>query len=42
MTLRQTRYGSFLRSFNTVGTYLAMATIVLIIMVIFFYIIEPK
>ncbi|EPH2509536.1 hypothetical protein, partial [Acinetobacter baumannii] len=29
-------------SFNTVGTYLAMATIVLIIMVIFFYIIEPK
>ncbi|EPG2050403.1 hypothetical protein JIN40_003602, partial [Acinetobacter baumannii] len=30
------------RSFNTVGTYLAMATIVLIIMVIFFYIIEPK
>ncbi|EPK4070265.1 TPA: hypothetical protein ACGFD3_003688, partial [Acinetobacter baumannii] len=31
-----------LRSFNTVGTYLAMATIVLIIMVIFFYIIEPK
>ncbi|MFC0784922.1 hypothetical protein [Acinetobacter baumannii] len=25
-----------LRSFNTVGTYLAMATIVLIIMVIFF------
>ncbi|MCF4425941.1 hypothetical protein QM322_16245, partial [Acinetobacter baumannii] len=28
--------------FNTVGTYLAMATIVLIIMVIFFYIIEPK
>ncbi|MCT2478753.1 hypothetical protein MNL83_14300, partial [Acinetobacter baumannii] len=27
---------------NTVGTYLAMATIVLIIMVIFFYIIEPK
>ncbi|HFF4562231.1 TPA: hypothetical protein ACGC1R_001387, partial [Acinetobacter baumannii] len=25
-----------------VGTYLAMATIVLIIMVIFFYIIEPK
>ncbi|EPH2720517.1 hypothetical protein, partial [Acinetobacter baumannii] len=32
----------FLRSFNTVGTYLAMATIVLIIMVIFFYIIEPK
>ncbi|HGY4704871.1 hypothetical protein V6345_18885, partial [Acinetobacter baumannii] len=24
------------------GTYLAMATIVLIIMVIFFYIIEPK
>ncbi|EPL9626464.1 hypothetical protein L3Z80_001630 [Acinetobacter baumannii] len=32
----------FLSSFNTVGTYLAMATIVLIIMVIFFYIIEPK
>ncbi|MCA4277780.1 hypothetical protein LDY03_12375 [Acinetobacter baumannii] len=31
-----------MRSFNTVGTYLAMATIVLIIMVIFFYIIEPK
>nr|WP_228724899.1 hypothetical protein [Acinetobacter baumannii] len=31
-----------MRSFNTVCTYLAMATIVLIIMVIFFYIIEPK
>ncbi|MDC4808519.1 hypothetical protein NQ798_17220, partial [Acinetobacter baumannii] len=28
--------------FNTVGSYLTMATIVLIIIVIFFYIIEPK
>ncbi|MHC3094519.1 hypothetical protein [Acinetobacter nosocomialis] len=32
----------FLKSFNTVGTYLSLATIVLLIMIIFFYFISPK
>ncbi|MEX5393908.1 hypothetical protein [Acinetobacter baumannii] len=32
----------FISSFNTVGTYLALAFCVLIIMIVYFYIIEPK
>ncbi|MDS7929128.1 hypothetical protein RMB03_06100 [Acinetobacter sp. V91_7] len=32
----------FLRSFNTVGTYLALSTFILLVMIIYFYIINPS
>ncbi|WP_373357811.1 hypothetical protein ACEN3H_12705 [Acinetobacter lactucae] len=32
----------FLKSFNTIGTYLLLSTILLIILIIWFYIIDPK
>ncbi|HAV5267925.1 TPA: hypothetical protein JI047_08460 [Acinetobacter baumannii] len=31
----------FLQSFNTVGTYLTLASILLVVMIIFFYVINP-
>ncbi|MEQ1066383.1 hypothetical protein ABLB96_10210 [Acinetobacter sp. XH1741] len=32
----------FLKSFNTIGTYLAIMLIFLIVMVLYFYVIEPQ
>ncbi|MGV7009741.1 hypothetical protein [Acinetobacter baumannii] len=31
----------FLQSFNTVGTYLTHASILLVVMIIYFYVINP-
>ncbi|EMU28565.1 hypothetical protein ABNIH17_15293, partial [Acinetobacter baumannii ABNIH17] len=31
----------FLQSFNTVGTYLTLASILLVVMIIYFYVINP-
>ncbi len=31
----------FIRSFNTTGTYLFLATFLLILLIIYFYIVEP-
>ncbi|EJB8433029.1 hypothetical protein MW342_001422 [Acinetobacter baumannii] len=31
----------FLKSFNTVGTYLTLASILLVVMIIYFYVINP-
>ncbi|MEO9279456.1 MULTISPECIES: hypothetical protein [Acinetobacter] len=31
----------FLRSFNTIGTYLTLASILLVVMMIYFYVINP-
>ncbi|MDC4857789.1 hypothetical protein OHV85_15135 [Acinetobacter baumannii] len=31
----------FLQSFNTVGTYLILASILLVVMIIYFYVINP-
>ncbi|MEB3865825.1 hypothetical protein MSG66_17640 [Acinetobacter sp. IK31] len=31
----------FLRSFNTVGTYLALSTFILVVLIIYFYILNP-
>ncbi|WP_335977649.1 hypothetical protein [Acinetobacter calcoaceticus] len=31
----------FLRSFNTVGTYLSISTFILVVMIIYFYILNP-
>ncbi|MDC5447759.1 hypothetical protein OHW84_07595 [Acinetobacter baumannii] len=31
----------FLQSFNTVGTYLTFASILLVVMIIYFYVINP-
>ncbi|EXU52967.1 putative membrane protein [Acinetobacter baumannii 24845_10] len=31
----------FLHSFNTVGTYLTLASILLVVMIIYFYVINP-
>ncbi|WP_227555980.1 hypothetical protein [Acinetobacter oleivorans] len=32
----------FLRSFNTIGTYLIISTFILFLMIIYFYIINPS
>ncbi|MFV5639312.1 hypothetical protein [Acinetobacter oleivorans] len=32
----------FLRSFNTIGTYLIVSTFILFLMIIYFYIINPS
>ncbi|MGU3312410.1 hypothetical protein [Acinetobacter sp. M5A5_2a] len=32
----------FLRSFNTVGTYLAISIFILLVMIIYFYIVDPS
>ncbi|WP_425529608.1 hypothetical protein [Acinetobacter baumannii] len=34
-------YREFLQSFNTVGTYLTLASILLVVMIIYFYVINP-
>ncbi|MDC4739668.1 hypothetical protein NQ810_17230 [Acinetobacter baumannii] len=31
----------FLQNFNTVGTYLTLASILLVVMIIYFYVINP-
>ncbi|WP_227549242.1 hypothetical protein [Acinetobacter calcoaceticus] len=31
----------FLRSFNTVGTYLSISTFILVVLIIYFYILNP-
>ncbi|WP_240490098.1 hypothetical protein [Acinetobacter calcoaceticus] len=32
----------FLRSFNTVGTYLSISTFILVVLIIYFYILNPS
>ncbi|WP_227505633.1 hypothetical protein [Acinetobacter calcoaceticus] len=32
----------FFRSFNTVGTYLVLSTFILLVMIIYFYIVDPS